>query len=216
MINKPINIGKKGHRKPFPMKETATCIALLFVGALGMPTVASAAAHSAYTHTDALSGALQAATFTLRGTVVDQNGETIIGARVSLVEDPTKGTMTDIDGNFSLPGVKVGQTIEVAYVGYATRQIKLTDQNKLTITLKEDEKLLDEVVVVGYGTTSTRKSVGAVTSLKTDKIEELPFTNVAQGLQGRTPGLVIQGQSGAPGSPVTVSIRGGWYAPLHH
>lgn len=211
MINKPINIGSKVHHKPFPMKETAACIALLFGGALGMPTVASAAAHSAYTHThtDALSSALQAATFTLRGTVVDQNGETIIGARVSLVEDPTKGTMTDIDGNFSLPGVKVGQTIEVAYVGYATRQIKLTDQNKLTITLKEDEKLLDEVVVVGYGTTSTRKSVGAVTSLKTDKIEELPFTNVAQGLQGRTPGLVIQGQSGAPGSPVTVSIRGG-------
>lgn len=124
MINKPINIGKKGHHKPFPMKETVACVALLFGGVLGIPTVVSATAHS--THTGALSGALQAATFTLRGTVVDQNGETIIGTRVSLVGDPTKGTMTDIDGNFSLPGVKVGQTIEVAYVGYATRQIKIS------------------------------------------------------------------------------------------
>lgn len=113
--------------------------------------------------------------------------------------------MTDIDGNFSLPGVKVGQTIEVAYVGYATRQIKLTDQNKLTITLKEDEELLDEVVVVGYGTQKKANLTGSVSNIEVESINDRANTNILTSLQGAIPGVTIISR---PGSTPSINFRG--------
>ena len=131
--------------------------------------------------------------------MVDVNGETIIGARVSVVGDPSKGTMTDIDGAFSLPGMKVGDTIEVAYVGYATQQIKIQDRSALTITLKEDEELLEEVVVTAFGTGQKKASV--VGSIQTVRPSELkvPSNNLTTSFAGRLAGVISVQRSGAPG-----------------
>ena len=215
MIHQLMDIG--GKAKPFPAKAMAVCATLLLGSAFWGALPVSAGARSAYTHTHthththtgALTGANQVATFTLKGTVVDQNGETIIGVRVSLVEDPTKGTMTDIDGNFSLPGVKVGQTIEVAFVGYTTRQIKIADQNPLNIRLSEDEELLDEVVVIGYGTQKKVDVVGSIAQVEGKELTKKSSANLENALTGMMSGVTVIQRSGAPGrEDNSIQVRG--------
>ena len=146
------------------------------------------------------------------GVVKDQKGEAVIGATV-MVKGTTRGTVTDFDGNFTIPDVKKGEVIQISFIGYNTQEL-VWKGKAFNVILKEDTQALDEVIVVGYGTTSTRKMVGAVSAMKTDKIDELPFTNTASALQGRTPGVIIQQGGANPGSTPTISIRGGG-APLY-
>ena len=146
---------------------------------------------------------------TISGNVKDDTGLEVIGATIIVEGNATTGTTTDIDGNYVLNNVPSNGKLVFSYVGMKPQTVAVNGRSTINVLMVSDTELLDEVVVVGYGTTSTRMAVGAVTSLKTDKIEDLPFTNTASALQGRTPGLVIEAGGGAPGSKPRLSIRGG-------
>ncbi len=122
----------------------------------------------------------------ITGTVSDAMGP-IIGANV-LEKGTTNGMITDINGNFTL-NVKPGATLVVSFIGYVTQEIKITNQTNLKVTLKEDSEMLDEVVVVGYGTMKKSDLSGASVSMGEDKIKGSIITNLDQSLQGRAAGV---------------------------
>lgn len=142
------------------------------------------------------------------GIVKDATGESIIGASV-VVKGTRNGTMTGADGDFSLSSVQKGQTIVVSFVGYLTKEVKWTGQ-PLHITLQEDSKTLDEVVVVGYGTQKKVNVTGAVSMVGAEAIESRPVANVSQALQGAVPGLNLTTTSngGDLNSNMNINIRG--------
>ncbi|MBQ4588519.1 MAG: carboxypeptidase-like regulatory domain-containing protein, partial [Bacteroidaceae bacterium] len=144
---------------------------------------------------------------TATGTVVDAMGP-VIGASV-VVKGTTTGTITDFDGNFSLPGVKKGNIIQVSFVGYKTEEIAWNGQ-PLNITLKEDSEMMDEVVVVGYGTQKKVNVTGAVSMVGTEAIESRPVANVTQALQGAVPGLNLSttNSGGMLDGGMNINIRG--------
>lgn len=119
----------------------------------------------------------------------------------------TNGVITDIDGNFAL-NVKPGATIVVSFIGYVSQEIKITNQTTVNITLKEDSEMLDEVVVVGYGTMKKSDLSGASVSMSEDKIKGSIITNLDQSLQGRAAGVTAVSTSGAPGSSSSIRVRG--------
>lgn len=139
------------------------------------------------------------------GTVLDAKGEPVIGATV-LVEGTTQGTITDFDGNFSIEAAPESK-LNFSYVGYKPQSVTVVDQRPLTITLVEDAELLEEVIVVGYGTVRKSDLTGAITSVKTDELNQTTST-FEQALVGHTPGVEIKQTSGAPGSSATIHIRG--------
>ena len=124
---------------------------------------------------------------TCTGVVKDATGETVIGASV-VVKGSTNGTITGIDGDFSLSNVPKGSVIVISFVGYQTQEVKWTGM-PLNIILSDDTKVLDEVVVVGYGTQKKVNVTGAVSMVGSDVIESRPVANVSQALQGAVPGL---------------------------
>ncbi len=143
----------------------------------------------------------------ISGTVKDATGTPVIGANV-VVKGTTIGNVTDIDGRFNLE-IPENATLTISYIGYLTQEIAVGNRSDLSIQLKEDSETLDEVVVIGYGTTSAKKMVSAVTAVKGEKLQDLPFPNVASTLQGRASGVIVQNQGGEPGSEPKISIRGG-------
>ena len=141
------------------------------------------------------------------GTVIDQNGDPVIGASVKVVGG-TVGTMTDIDGNFSLSGVKSGSTISVTAIGYTGAEQKWTG-GSLSFTLKEEDNVLDEVVVVGYGVQKKANVTGAVSSMNASAIEDRAVASVSAAMAGEMPGVVVVQSSGAPGGQTgSITIRG--------
>lgn len=141
------------------------------------------------------------------GKVIDAKGEPVIGATI-MEKGTTNGTITDFDGNFTL-NVSDNSVIEVSYIGYKSLSVKANSNNLMAITLKEDTELLDEVVVVGYGTQRKGNLTGSVASVKSEQINIAPVSNVTQTLAGQLPGLVTKQTSGAPGSDmVSLNIRG--------
>ncbi len=142
----------------------------------------------------------------IKGTVVDAAGVPVIGANV-VVKGTTNGTITDMDGNFSLEAEK-GVTLIISYIGYTDYSIKLGNQKSLAITLKEDSKSLDEVVVVGYGTQKKVNLTGAVSQVTSKVLENRPITNLSQGLQGTVPNLNVTLNDGKPGADAALNIRG--------
>lgn len=122
-------------------------------------------------------------TKTVTGTVVDETGEPLIGVSV-LVQGTTTGAITDFDGKFSLQA-SGDATLVVSYIGYKTQQIKVGNKASFSIVLKTDNQLLEEVVVVGYGTVKKRDLTGAVASVKSEDITLTPSSNPMQALQGR-------------------------------
>lgn len=141
----------------------------------------------------------------ITGTVSDDLGP-IVGANV-LEKGTTNGMITDMDGNFSLE-VKPGATLVISFIGYVTQEIKITNQSKLTITLKEDSEVLDEVVVVGYGTMKKSDLSGASVSMSEEAMKGSIITNLDQSLQGRAAGVTAVTTSGAPGSSSSIRVRG--------
>ena len=142
----------------------------------------------------------------IKGTVVDNTGFGVIGAAV-VVKGTTNGVVTDFDGNFELDA-NVGDEIEISYVGYKTVTIKATAQH-MNITLEEDTEQLEEVVVVGYTSTSKRDLIASVSTVKAEQISNMPVANIAQGLAGRSPGLIVKASGGGINSTPSISIRGG-------
>lgn len=140
------------------------------------------------------------------GTVEDDLGP-VAGASV-VVKGTTNGNITDMDGNFTLEGVKNGDIIQISFIGYTTQEIKYTGQTVLQIKLAEDTQKLEEVVVVGYGTQKKVNLTGAVGVADGDVLKDRPIGNIAQGLQGVVPNLNIDFASGDPTASTTFNIRG--------
>ena len=145
---------------------------------------------------------------TCQGIVKDATGETVIGASV-IVQGTTNGTITDIDGNFSLPNVNKGDLIEISFVGYNTQVVKW-DGKRLIVTLKEDTQVLDEVVVTAYGGKTLRsKMTNSISKVDTEVLESGLHSNPAQALSGTVAGLQVRQTSGDPGATPTLILRGG-------
>ncbi len=141
----------------------------------------------------------------IKGTVIDENGEAVIGATIADKNDSKNATITDFDGNFVI-NVKAGQTIVVSYIGYETQE--LTAKNGMAIKILPDNKVLDEVVVVGYGVQKKSSVTGAISQVKPEDMENRTISNAQQALQGKTSGVQIIQSSAAPGSSPTVRVRG--------
>lgn len=149
----------------------------------------------------------QQATDKITGTVIDENGEPIIGASVK-VQGTAIGTITNLDGEFTL-NVPKKKMLEISFIGYKTRTIAIGREHNLKITLEEDTKALDEVIVIGYGTTSKRKTTAAIASVNAEDIVKAPTANVTQSLAGRAPGLLVNTSGGGLNNYSSISIRGG-------
>ena len=145
-------------------------------------------------------------TETATGVVKDAIGETVIGASV-VVKGTTNGTITDFEGNFSLPGVKKGDIILISFVGYQSQEI-VWEGKPLNVVLKDDTQALEEVVVVGFGSQKKADLTGAVSQVKMDEVlGDRPVINATAALQGAMPGLMVSGSS-SPGQSKSFQIRG--------
>lgn len=143
---------------------------------------------------------------TVTGTVQDEAGDPLIGATVQQ-KGSGNGIATDVDGHFKLSLPK-NATLVVSYVGYTTQTVAVDGRTNLTIVLKEDSEVLDEVVVVGYGQMKRSDLTGSVTSVGEDAVKKSIATSVDQVLQGRAAGVQIQANSGTPGASTSIRIRG--------
>jgi len=151
---------------------------------------------------------LMAQNLIVKGVVLDTTGEPVIGATI-LEKGTDNGTITNLDGNFSL-NVAKGKQIEVSYVGFASQTVSVVNDQFLRIVLKEDTETLDEVVVVGYGVKQKRSTMTTAISKMDDKVlRNAAISNAAQALQGTVSGLRVTNTSGAPGSSPTIVLRGG-------
>lgn len=125
----------------------------------------------------------QQQSISVTGTVVDQNGEPLMGVNV-IEKGTTNGTMTDMDGRFTL-SVPGNATLQISYIGYTTEEVVVNNQTKLNITLKEDSQNLDELVVVGYGVVRKADLAGSVAVLDSKNFKDQPIVQVSDALQGR-------------------------------
>ena len=136
----------------------------------------------------------------------DEQGETIIGASVIIKGEDT-GTTSDMDGRFTLEAPE-GAILVISYIGYHTQEVKVRKRSLLRVVLKEDNQLLDEVVVVGYGTVKKSDLTGAVSGVSNRQYKNQPVQRVENILQGRTPGVEVTATSGMPGASMKVRVRG--------
>ena len=144
----------------------------------------------------------------ISGTVKDRNGEPVIGAGI-IVQGTTIGTASDLNGVFSL-SVPEQATLEVSGIGYTTRVVRLSaGQTQVDVILEDDSTMLEDVVVIGYGTVKRRDLTGAVSSVKGTDLVANPVANVTQALQGKLAGVNVVSEDGRPGASVSVRVRGG-------
>ena len=143
---------------------------------------------------------------TIKGVINDEQGETIIGASVIIKGEDT-GTTSDMDGRFTLEAPE-GAILVISYIGYHTQEVKVRTRSLLRVVLKEDNQLLDEVVVVGYGTVKKSDLTGAVSGVSNRQYKNQPVQRVENILQGRTPGVEVTATSGMPGASMKVRVRG--------
>lgn len=143
---------------------------------------------------------------TVTGNVKDASGDPMIGITVSLDGKPV--AVTDLDGNFTVQNAKSSSVIKLSYVGYLDQQFTVGNKNQFNLTMKEDPKALEEVVVVGYGTMKRSDLTGAVTSVGDEAISKSVSTSIDQVLQGRAAGVQVQANTGTPGGSSTIRIRG--------
>ena len=144
----------------------------------------------------------------LEGKVTDAvTGESLPGASV-MIQGTQTGAMTDANGNFSFPNAPETGILLIRYIGYDTKEVEWKDRTPLVIQLREDTKLLDEVVVIGYGVQKKSDLTGSVSSVNADELRSVAATHVAQALQGKAAGVEVVQNSGAPGASTSVRIRG--------
>ncbi|MTK54448.1 TonB-dependent receptor [Paludibacter sp.] len=140
------------------------------------------------------------------GKIVDTSGNPLIGAAVS-VKGTRQGTVTDIDGKFILNNIEKGIVVHVSYVGYIPKDVRIAS-NDMTITLAEDTKQMNEVVVIGYGKQKRKDVTGSISSVTGDELRKTQPTTFDQALQGKVAGLMVQQVSGQPGGGVSIQIHG--------
>ncbi len=154
-----------------------------------------------------ISFSLFAQSRSLTGTIKDSKGETLIGVSVVLKGLAT-GTITDIDGKFFLPNVEAKDVVVFSYVGFQEKQITVGTQDVVNVTLYEDNKLLSDIIVVGYGTQKKSDLTGSVVSVKADDMNAVPTSSVAEMLRGQAAGIVVTQNSARPGGGSDILIRG--------
>lgn len=142
----------------------------------------------------------------ITGVVTDQSGIPILGANI-LVKGTTNGTITDMEGRFSL-SLNEGDVLQVSYIGYNTKMVTVGNQTTLQIQLSEDSKALEEVVVVGYGTQRKSDITSAVSVVDMKNIGDVPSTDPTRLLMGQAAGVTVKQSSGAPGQEMDITIRG--------
>jgi TonB-linked SusC/RagA family outer membrane protein len=140
------------------------------------------------------------------GTVTDEKGEPVIGASIALKGSQT-GTITNVDGRFSIEA-PAGATLSISYIGFTPHEMKLGNTRDLLIVISEDNKMLDEVVVVGYGTMRKRDVTTSISSIRAFEIEDLAVSSIEQALVGRMAGVQITQPNGTPGAGFGVKVRG--------
>ncbi len=148
-----------------------------------------------------------AAQVTVTGKITDDKGEAIIGANI-VVKNSTVGTITDIDGVYELGVPNAFVSLVISYIGYTTQEIPLKGQSQLNVVLREQATLINEVVVVGYGTQRKSDLTGSVTTVKSEEIQKIAAANPVQALQGKVAGVQVSAASGRPGEGPVVRIRG--------
>ena len=157
---------------------------------------------------EAVQAAPQDTKRTITGTVVDQNNLPVVGATV-MISNSANGTATDSNGQFTLSGVTDNDELQISFLGYKTVTMQVGTRTAIAATLEEDSGYLDEVVVVGYGTTTRRHIISAVSTVKSEAIENRPVANIQQALQGAAANLIIQTKNFNPtDNQMNISIRG--------
>ena len=147
------------------------------------------------------------ASYILSGKILDENGQPLPGVSILLVGGNKQG-ISDFDGQFYIELPSGKHVLKVSYLGYKTQQVTVENQTSITIKMQPDLAKLDEIVVIGYGTTTRRTSTGSVVKITSEDIAKQPITNILQTLQGRTPGVYVSQTSGYAGSDMNISIRG--------
>jgi len=144
----------------------------------------------------------------ISGKVVDDTGESLIGVNI-LVQGTDIGTVTDFDGNYEL-NASAGSTLIFSYIGYADQEVVVDNRDIINITMATGASVLDEIVVTGYGQTQNKRFVStAISTLKAEKlIKDRPIQRIEQAIQGSTPAVVVVKESGSPGAPLTIRMRG--------
>lgn len=151
-----------------------------------------------------------AQSLTVTGKVVDSEGYEVIGGSVTIKGTDGIGTVTDLNGNYSLKVTNASEAVLVfSYVGMTTQEIKVNRQNVINVTLKADAVMLDEVVAIGYATMKRRDLTGSVASVGSQELSKVPVSDVTQALAGRMAGVMIQQSEGAPGASISIRVRGG-------
>ncbi len=145
---------------------------------------------------------------TVKGTVKDKTGETVIGASVVLKGNSSVGTITDIDGNFSL-SVPAGSTLVISYVGMKTQEVKLDGSSSYEITLDDDSQALEEVVVIGYGSVKKKDLTGSVATVNSEVLAAVPVASATEALTGKMAGVQITTTEGSPDAEMKIRVRGG-------
>ena len=156
----------------------------------------------------ALSLSVSAQTITLNGNVKDTTGEPIIGASIVEKGNTTNGTITNLDGNFSLK-VPANATVVISYIGMKTQEIAIKGKSKIDVTLSDDAKALDEVVVIGYGTAKRKDITGSVASVNSETLAAIPVASATEALQGKMAGVQITTTEGSPDAQMSIRVRGG-------
>lgn len=141
------------------------------------------------------------------GNVKDATGEFVIGASI-LIKGTTNGTITDIDGNFSISGVEKGSILEISYIGYVTQSIIINDERPINVILKEDSETLEEVVVVGYGVQKKSVVTASIAKVSSDDLSKSAPVRVDNALKGLVSGVQVTTANGQPGSAAKIRIRG--------
>lgn len=150
---------------------------------------------------------LHAQNKTISGTVYDAQGEVVIGASVMAADNNLLGTVTDIDGKFTL-SVPAGTRMSVSFIGYSTEEFIVGDRNTYDIVLQEDSEFLEETVVIGYGVQRKSDLTGSVASVREEEFRNRSTTDAAAALQGKAAGVQIINSSGAPGETAKIRVRG--------
>jgi TonB-linked SusC/RagA family outer membrane protein len=145
---------------------------------------------------------------TIKGTVTDMNNDPLTGVSV-FVKGSTTGTSTDIDGNYSLELLPEHQTLTFSYIGFIPKEEIVGNRTTINVVLTEDSQILDDVVVVGYGSTKKSNISGAVSTVKIDELPKAAASSVGAMLRGRSSGMNITANSASPGSSMNIAIRGG-------
>lgn len=152
-------------------------------------------------------GAWAFAQSTVTGRVTDEAGEPLVGTNV-MIKGTTSGTMTDYNGNYSLPNVRQGAVLVFSSIGYATQEIRVGSQRVINVTLANDTNFLDDVVVVAYGTARKKDLTGAMTSIKGENIAAQNVSTISRALEGAAPGIQVSSVDGQPGLDMAIRVRG--------